>query len=168
MAMQGGASPKRRVESGADGAGTRLPPVPPKPAVRAGGDDASDSGEAELDREQIAELRKALETQRASVVVSIEGRRHEERDIGREVGDEMDEANVEGVASMASKLLEREVRLLNEIDHALAKLEQGTYGLCEGTGEPIGYQRLKLRPWARYSVAYQEELEREERTRGGL
>ena len=34
-------------------------------------------------------------------------------------------------------------------------------------GEPIGFARLRLRPWARYSIAYQEELEREERTRGG-
>ena len=47
-------------------------------------------------------------------------------------------------------------------------MSEGTYGLCEGTGEPIGYSRLKLRPWARYSVEYQEELERAERGRGGV
>jgi DnaK suppressor protein len=57
--------------------------------------------------------------------------------------------------------------LLREIDRALAKMNEGEYGLCEGTGEPIGYSRLKLRPWARFSVAYQEELERAQRSRGG-
>jgi DnaK suppressor protein len=68
---------------------------------------------------------------------------------------------------MTGKLLERDVRLLAEIDRALAKIREGAYGLCEGTGEPIGYARLRLQPWARYSVEYQEELEREARTRGG-
>src|SRR5262249_45452329 len=79
---------------------------------------------------------------------------------GREVGDEMDDANTEGASAMASKLLERDVHLLREIDRALAKMAEGTYGLCEGTDEPIGYSRLRLRPWTRYSVEYQEELER--------
>jgi DnaK suppressor protein len=68
---------------------------------------------------------------------------------------------------MVSKLLERDVRLLSEIDRALAKMDEGMYGLCEGTEEPIGYARLRLQPWARYSIGYQEELEREERMRGG-
>ena len=50
---------------------------------------------------------------------------------------------------------------------AVAKMNDGSYGLCEGTEEPIGYARLRLQPWARYSISYQEELEREERMRGG-
>lgn len=115
---------------------------------------------------QIQELRASLEQRRAELVSSIEGRRGEDRDAGREVGDEMDEANTEGATAMASKLLERDVQLLREIDHALAKMSDGSYGLCEGTGEPIGYSRLKLRPWARFSVEYQEELERNQRSRG--
>jgi DnaK suppressor protein len=116
---------------------------------------------------QLQELRGILENRRAELVASIDGRREEERDNGREVGDEMDEANTEGVTAMTSKLLERDVNLLREIDRALAKMAEGTYGLCEGTGEPIGYSRLKLRPWARFSVAHQEEIERAERGRGG-
>jgi DnaK suppressor protein len=108
-----------------------------------------------------------LEERRVQLIASIDERRGQERDTGREVGDEMDEASTEGVSSMTSKLLERDVQLLNEIDRALARMHEGTYGLCEGTGEPIGYSRLRLRPWARYSVGYQEELERAERGRGG-
>ena len=86
--------------------------------------------------------------------------------MGRDVGDEMDEANIEGEAAVTTKLLDRDVHLLVEIDRALAKIRDGTYGICEGTGEPIGYSRLRLRPWARYSVEYQEELERQVRTGG--
>jgi len=120
----------------------------------------------ELAPEQLRELKELLLTKRASLVASIEGRRNEERDTGREVGDEMDEANLEGNIGMSSKLLEREVRLLTEVDHALAKFDKGEYGVCEGTEEPIGYERLRLQPWARYSVSYQEELERQARARG--
>ena len=121
-----------------------------------------------LTPEQVAELRGMLEARRAELASAIDGRREEERTEGREVGDEMDEASTEGVTAMTSKLLERDVSLYREIQRALAKLDDGSYGLCEGTGEPIGYSRLKLRPWARYSVAYQEELEREARGRGSV
>jgi DnaK suppressor protein len=116
---------------------------------------------------QLADLRAILELRRSELATSIDGRRGEDRDGGREVGDEMDEANTEGATAMASKLLERDVLLLREIDQALGRMLDGSYGLCEGTGEPIGYSRLKLRPWARFSVEHQEELERAQRSRGG-
>src|SRR4051812_28050889 len=144
---------------------TRMPLAPPR---RSPG--AAESEEAEspgLTDEQVHELRTMLEERRVQLIASIDERRGQERDTGREVGDEMDEASTEGVSSMTSKLLERDVQLLNEIDRALARMNEGAYGLCEGTGEPIGYSRLRLRPWARYSVGYQEELERAERGRGG-
>jgi DnaK suppressor protein len=133
------------------------------------GPGTGDDEPPDLSPEQVDELRRALEARRATIVASIGDRKHEERDVSvsREVGDEMDEATFEGNSSMTSKLLERDVRLLAEIDRALAKIQEGTYGACEGTGEPIGYARLRLQPWARYSVSYQEELEREQRTRGG-
>ncbi len=141
-------------------------PAPPHPPHRPP-QHRPDAPEPEgLTEAQLDELRASLEQRRAELVASIEGRRGEDRDAGREVGDEMDEANTEGATAMASKLMERDVQLLREIDHALAKMADGSYGLCEGTGEPIGYSRLKLRPWARFSVEYQEELERAERSRG--
>lgn len=142
--------------------------IRPPTRVSAKSDD-DDNEPLELSTEQLAELRKTLEERRHTIIGSIGERQSEERDVStsRVVGDEMDEATFEGTSSMTSKLLERDVRLLQEIDRALAKMQEGNYGMCEGTGEPIGYPRLKLQPWARYSVEYQEELEREERTRGG-
>ena len=44
---------------------------------------------------------------------------------------------------------------------SLEKMHTGEYGVCEGTDEPIGFKRLELRPWTRYSVGYKEMLERE-------
>jgi len=125
-----------------------------------------DEESPELTDAQKDELKRLLETRRAELTASIETRHSQERGSDREVGDEMDDANIEGIAAMTSRLLERDVQLLGEIDRALAKFRSGDYGYCEGTSEPIGYGRLRSRPWARFSVAYQEQLEREARSRG--
>lgn len=144
------------------GAGFGAVAPPPRPATGNRNDDEI----PELTEAELKTLRKMLEDRRAELVGSIEVRAEQERDTGREVGDEMDEATIEGATAMASKLLERDVKLLSEIDRALAKFANGTYGFCEGTGEPIGFGRLRSRPWARFSVEHQEQLEREARTRG--
>ncbi|HZK82100.1 MAG TPA: TraR/DksA C4-type zinc finger protein [Humisphaera sp.] len=57
-------------------------------------------------------------------------------------------------------LVQKERDLLKEINSALAKIKNGTYGLCEGTGQPIIKERLEYQPWARYSVEYQRKMER--------
>jgi DnaK suppressor protein len=56
-------------------------------------------------------------------------------------------------------LMDSERKLLKEIDDALQRIEQGTYGLCEGTGEQIQKARLEAQPWARYCVEYARKME---------
>jgi len=56
-------------------------------------------------------------------------------------------------------LLDSERKLLHEINEALQRMEDGIYGICEGTGEPIPYARLEASPWARYGVAYARLIE---------
>ena len=59
----------------------------------------------------------------------------------------------------ALELLDSERKLLREIDKALGRLEQGTYGICIATNEPIAIARLKAKPWAKYCVEYARKLE---------
>jgi len=56
-------------------------------------------------------------------------------------------------------LMDSERKLLKEIDDALQRIEQKTYGICEGTGKPIPKARLEAQPWARYCVEYARMLE---------
>ena len=56
-------------------------------------------------------------------------------------------------------LMDSERKLLREIDDALQRIEQGVYGICEGTGKPIPKARLRAQPWARYCVQYARMLE---------
>jgi len=57
-------------------------------------------------------------------------------------------------------LLESERALLGEINEALARIEDGTFGICMGTGKPIGKARLTARPWAKYCIEYARMVEK--------
>jgi RNA polymerase-binding protein DksA len=57
-------------------------------------------------------------------------------------------------------LVEKDRNLLREINNALAKIQNGTYGICEGTSQPISKPRLEAQPWARYSIEYARTKER--------
>ena len=57
-------------------------------------------------------------------------------------------------------LVEKDRGLLREINSALAKIQNGTYGICEGTGKPITKVRLEAQPWARFSIEHARSLER--------
>jgi DnaK suppressor protein len=59
---------------------------------------------------------------------------------------------------------DRERKLIGKIDAALRRLDDGSYGFCDETGEPIGVRRLEARPIATLSLEAQERHERVERT----
>jgi DnaK suppressor protein len=59
-------------------------------------------------------------------------------------------------------LMEKDRNLLRDINQALAKIQDGTYGICEGTGKPISKARLEAQPWAKYSIEYARKRERHE------
>ena len=56
-------------------------------------------------------------------------------------------------------LLESERLILAEIDDALARISNGTYGVCMGTGKPIAKARLRAKPWAKYTIEYARLIE---------
>jgi RNA polymerase-binding protein DksA len=58
-------------------------------------------------------------------------------------------------------LIENSEEVVREIDAALVRIDQGTYGVCEGSGCDIGKTRLKAIPWARLCINCQRELEQE-------
>ena len=75
-----------------------------------------------------------------------------------------DRASSESERSLELRTRDRERKLIAKIDAALRRLEDGSYGYCEETGERIGLKRLEARPIATLSVEAQERHERRERT----
>ena len=74
-----------------------------------------------------------------------------------------DRASTETDRAIELRTRDRERKLINKIDEALRRIEEGTYGYCEETGEPIGIRRLEARPIATLSLEAQERHERRER-----
>ncbi len=85
-----------------------------------------------------------------------------------EMLDEVDLASATTEQNLTFKLLDRDRKLLQEIEHALEKIKTGEYGFCEGTGEPIPKRRLEVRPWCRHSVKFKEQLERMKKSGRGV
>ena len=79
--------------------------------------------------------------------------------------DEVDQASREAEKTYLLKLADKERKLLVQINRALGKFDQGTYGICEGTGDFIRRKRLELRPWTRYSIHHKELLESQKKRR---
>jgi RNA polymerase-binding transcription factor len=75
-----------------------------------------------------------------------------------------DRAALEVERTIELRTRARERKLISKIDAALDRIEQGTYGYCEETDEPIGIRRLEARPIATLSIEAQERHERMERT----
>lgn len=78
-------------------------------------------------------------------------------------GDEGDQAVSELSLSMTLRLQERQTQLLQKIDRALSKMEEGTFGLCEQCEEPLNINRLRARPVATLCISCKEEQESKER-----
>ena len=77
--------------------------------------------------------------------------------------DIVDQASSYTDKNVEMKAINRQIKLISKIDQALKKIQDGTYGFCEETGEPIGIKRLMARPVATLSIAAQEKHEKEEK-----
>ncbi len=78
--------------------------------------------------------------------------------------DIVDRASAESDKALELRTRDRQRKLISKIDAALRRIEDGTYGYCDETGEPISLKRLEARPTATLSLEAQERHERRERT----
>ena len=78
--------------------------------------------------------------------------------------DDIDRASMETDKALDLRTKDRARKFISKINDALKRIEDGTYGYCEETGEPIGLERLEARPVATLSIEAQERHERMEKT----
>ena len=78
--------------------------------------------------------------------------------------DEIDRASLEADKALELRTRDRARKLISKINEALKRIEDGVYGYCEETGDPIGIERLEVRPVATLSIEAQERHERMEKT----
>ena len=78
--------------------------------------------------------------------------------------DDIDRASLEADKALELRTRDRARKLISKINEALKRIEDGVYGYCEETGDPIGIERLEVRPVATLSIEAQERHERMEKT----
>ena len=77
--------------------------------------------------------------------------------------DIIDQASSYTEKNVEMRAINRQIKLISKIDSALIRIKNGTYGICQETGDPIGLKRLMARPVATLSIAAQEKHEKEEK-----
>jgi len=109
----------------------------------------------------IQRLRKVLLKRREALRKALAGDLSLLEDLrGEPGGDEIDAALDSEHREISSQLLEIEARELAQVEEALKRMEEGTYGICEVTGKPIPLTRLQALPYATLCIEAQRELER--------
>lgn len=117
-----------------------------------------------LKPDQIAHLKKLLLQEKEELQASLDSREPES------LRDSLGELSTSDnhPADSGTELFERsrdlalddtESERLAEIEAALARIEEGTYGICEASGEPIPYERLEALPWTRFTVEHSDQQE---------
>lgn len=129
------------------------PPAPPK------------IGKSPLSRKELSDFRKLLGAKRAELMgdmksMSQEALRGDSANLSHMPLHMADVGSDNYEQELTLGIVENERELLTEIENALQRIEDGTYGVCIATGKPINKARLSVKPWAKYSVEAEREMER--------
>lgn len=155
------------------GSPVRKPLIPSGPSVtpqqRVIADDGSKPRKSPFGKRELNKYRASLLIKRAELLGDVE--QIESEVLLSESGELSstpqhlaDQGSDSYEKSLSLDLAAADRRLIKEIDDALGRIAEGTFGLCEMTGEPIATARLNELPWARYSIEAAREIER----RGGF
>ena len=131
-----------------------IPPYQPKP------------GEEYMSDAQVEHFRQILTNWKRELMEEVDRTIHHLRDEATNFPDPNDRATQESEFGLELRARDRERKLLKKIDAALARLDDGSYGYCEETGEDIGLRRLEARPIATLCLEAQERHELVERHYG--
>ena len=112
--------------------------------------------QVEYFREKLLDWKKSILSESKD---TIKGMKEETRNIP----DVADRASEETDRALELRTRDRQRKLISKIDSALRRIDDGSYGYCDETGEPISLKRLDARPIATFSVEAQERHERRER-----
>jgi DnaK suppressor protein len=171
----------RPVRNAATALATTRPGTPPPPVIE---DAEADTGfnllagprnvkpyvvrkdEEYMSKEQLDHFRRILSSWKQDLMQEVDRTMLHMKDEAANFPDPNDRATQESEFSLELRTRDRERKLIRKIDEALKRIEDGSYGYCLETGEPIGVKRLEARPVATLSVEAQERRERREKQFG--
>ena len=116
-----------------------------------------------MNKEQLEHFARILQNWKRDLMVEVDRTVLHMKDEAANFPDPNDRATQEEEFSLELRTRDRERKLIRKIDEALKRIEDGSYGYCIETGDPISLRRLDARPIATLSVEAQERHERRER-----
>ena len=119
-----------------------------------------------MNPQQLAYFRRLLENWKSDILNGAKQTITNLQDESGSLPDIVDRASAESDKALELRTRDRERKLIRKIDEALKRIEDGSYGYCVETGEPIGVKRLEARPVATLSIEAQERRERREKQYG--
>ena len=120
-------------------------------------------GEDYMSEEQLEHFREILNAWKRELMYEVDRTVHHMQDEAANFPDPNDRATQESEFGLELRTRDRERKLLRKIDSALARIDDGSYGYCDETGEEIGLKRLEARPVATLCLEAQERRELAER-----
>ena len=120
-----------------------------------------------LKKKDLKRFKEILQARKKEILRNAQRTLHEDMTLeSDDLPDEMDLASSEYLQSFTFRLRGREKTFLNKIDHALEKIEKGTFGLCEACDEQISVKRLEARLETTLCIRCKEDQERMEKAYG--
>jgi DnaK suppressor protein len=123
-------------------------------------------GEMYMGREQLGHFRGILSNWKRDLMEEVDRTMSHMKDEAANPPDPNDRATLESEFALELRTRDRERKLIRKIEEALSRIEDGSYGYCIETGEPIGVKRLEARPVATLCIEAQERRERREKQYG--
>jgi DnaK suppressor protein len=117
-----------------------------------------------MNSQMLEYFKQKLMAWREELILESEETLHHLQEENLHQPDITDRATLETDNSLELRRRDRQRKLISKIDSALRRIQDGSYGYCEESGEPIGIERLEARPIATLSIEAQERHERYERT----
>jgi DnaK suppressor protein len=120
-----------------------------------------------LNQKDLKRFKKMLEDSKKQLLETARKTMEEESNFDTDdLPDEIDQASTEYAQSMSFRLRDREKFLLKKIEKALARIDDGSFGVCERCEEPINLKRLEARPVTTLCIRCKEEQEKKEKSYG--
>ena len=119
-----------------------------------------------MDEQELSQFKKQLESMKVDINSDVEKTLTEMTSQTGNIPDPNDRATMESDRSFELRIRGRERKLMEKVDEALARIEDGTYGICAGCGEDIAIKRLQARPVAKFCIDCKTKQEQKEKEQG--
>jgi DnaK suppressor protein len=120
----------------------------------------------DMNEKQLLKFKAQLEEMKSKIMTDVEQTLSDMTTQNGNIPDPNDRATVESDRNFELRIRDRERKLMNKVEEALGRIDDGSYGVCDGCGEEIAEKRLEARPVAKFCIDCKTKQEQREKAQG--